>query len=249
MRILIIEDEIFNYKHIASLLNQTGEDVDLEGPLTSVEDVIDYFERDNIRPDLIISDIKLSDGLVFDAFVQIRIVIPVIFTTAYDDYAIRAFKYNSIDYLLKPIHKEELKSAISKYRNMSNVLPVALSTIAQISEQTYRKRILCPSKEGVKIILVDDISYIQMDASIVTIYLKDGHSHYKTEDSLTDLEKQLDPNCFYRANRLEIIQICEIADYNIDATRKTRMTLKSYPNKTIIVSKERFPGLKKLLDI
>lgn len=248
MKILIIEDEEISFQHIKNLIRQIDKNIETEGPLTSIEDVVDYFDKGISRPDLILSDIRLNDGEVFEGFRQVDMKIPVIFTTAFDEYAIRAFNYNSIDYLLKPIQEENLSKAISKYKNMSNVLPLALSHIEPIVRQSYRRRILCPHKNTTVIVNVDHIAYIRMEASIVKVYMNDGFTHYTTDMTLSELTEELDPNSFCRVNRQEIVNIPEIASYKVDFTRKVFLNLKAYPMIDIAVTKERFPYIKSLLE-
>ena len=247
MKILIIEDEEISFLHIATLIQKIEKDIKTEGPLTSIEEVIEYFNKDSKRPDLIISDIRLSDGEVFEGFRHVDMNIPVIFTTAFDEYAIRAFSYNSINYLLKPIQEEKLAGAIHKYKNMANVLPPALSGLEQIVRLQYRRRMLCPHKDTTVIVDVDQIACICMEASLVYVYMNDGLTHYVTDMSLSELADELDPGIFCRVNRQAIVNIQEIGSYKTDFTRKIFLILKAYPAMSLAVSKERFPQIKKLL--
>lgn len=247
MKILLIEDEEINARLIAGLIDEMDEDIELEGPLASVEEVVDYFGDESNRPDLILADIRLNDGEVFDGFRQVELNIPVIFTTAYDEYAIHAFEFNSIDYLMKPVQKEELAKAIFKYKNMADVLPPSLSCIERIVRQPYLKRILCQSGNATIIVNIDQVAYISMEEGLVKIYLNDGRTHYYIDMSLAELSERLDPQCFFRVNRWEIIQLSEVFSYKTECDRKIYLTLKSYKNLKIAVSRERFPQFKKVL--
>lgn len=247
MKILIIEDEMLNYRHLVHLLQSNEKDAEIIGPITSNEEIIDYFKHRNVMPDLIMADIKLSDGLIFEAFKQLDLSLPVIFTTAYDDFAIKAFKYNSIDYLLKPIKEDDLKTAIQKYQQMGNHLPTKLSSYYDYVSKPYRKRILCPFRDKMVVIAVTQISYIRLEAKTVRIYLT-NQQNYTSSLNLSTLEEELDSNSFFRANRNDIIQISEITGYCILPDRKATVSLRSYPNERFLVSKERYPLLRSILD-
>lgn len=152
---------------------------------------------------MILSDIRLPDGLVFDALTTTNCEIPIVFTTAYGDYALNAFKFNSIDYLLKPIKREDLFAALQRFAKRKTVVS-KLSIISQIGVQNYRKRFLCPYKDSMVVVLVDNISHISTENKITNIYTIDGHC-YHIENSLEELTTQLNPNDFIRINRQYIL--------------------------------------------
>lgn len=165
MRILIIEDELLVAKKLESLVQQIEPTAELIGPLTSVQASLDWLSK-NPLPDLILSDIQLSDGISFEIFEKSKINCPVIFTTAYDEYAIRAFKLNSIDYLLKPIDLKELQAAIFKYKNLNSSSAVNLQLNELLSKlkggpQRYKERFLSVQRNSLVPIMADEIALFQ----------------------------------------------------------------------------------------
>ncbi|MDO4181934.1 MAG: response regulator, partial [Bacteroidales bacterium] len=164
MNILIIEDEKRNFNRLKRLLEEIDPTFCIDGPTASITETVDYLTRHE-APDLILADIRLTDGLSFDALSRVSVPSPIIFTTAYDEYALRAFKYNSIDYLMKPIDPEELSAAIEKVRR-NQPAPSSDDTLRQLMEQLrrnsykYRERFLLPWRDGYKSVLVRDINHI-----------------------------------------------------------------------------------------
>lgn len=244
MKILIIEDEFVNFIHLANLLNGT-KDVVIEGPIKSVKGVKKYFEKDCLDIDIILSDIRLSDGLVFDALRAVNCEIPIIFTTAYVDYTLNAFKFNSIDYLLKPIKREDLFDALERFVRRKTATS-KLSVISQIGVQEYCQRFLCPYKENMIVVLVDDISHISTENKVTKIYTIDSHS-YHIDNSLDKLMDQLNPKVFLRISRQYVISKQAVSSYSVGCDRKISVNLVYYPNTHVIVGKEKLCILKKWL--
>lgn len=250
MKVLIIEDEKRNAGRLIRLLHDYDDDIIIYGPLTSIVEIEHFFQR-KIGIDLILSDIRLTDGLCFDKFNAIPETIPVIFTTAYDEYALKAFDYNGIAYLLKPIDKDELIRAIEKCKRMflnSNTKEIAeLCRIMQRKPEVYRERFLIGEKDGYIAVPVSEISFISTDSGVVRINMKKGNQ-YIVDMSLEDIESQLDPKLFFRATRQNIVNISSVKRIVNWFNRKIKINIIEYPDAEIIVGKEKVSRLKQWLD-
>ncbi|GAB4035271.1 LytR/AlgR family response regulator transcription factor [Spirosoma jeollabukense] len=252
MTILLIEDEPLIARQLQKLVRQLEPSAVIDGPLASVQAVCDYFSglraAGHPLPNLVISDIQLADGVSFEAFRQVNLSSPIIFTTAYDEYAIRAFKLNSLDYLLKPIDPEELKAALAKYHRWLLTDTAGFGEqfrhfLHQMAEQTpsiqYKRRftghhlrqIISVPQEQVAYFIRNELIYLH------TIEGKKLVTDYKTLDELEDL---VDPACFFRANRQCLVYLDAIAGYRPYDSSKLQVLLKS-PNEALelIVSKEK----------
>lgn len=250
MDILIIEDEERNANRLIRLLKRIDPAFRIKGPLASIGEVISYLQT-STYPDLILADIRLSDGLSFEALKEAPTSVPIIFTTAYDEYAIQAFKYNSIDYLLKPIDTTELSEAIEKVRHKQNVYQEKnfkqLFEALQLHNYKYRERFLLPYYDGYKTVCTKDINHIFIENKIVRLFLNNGTSE-AVSMSMDELEKQLNPSSFFRANRQFIVSIESILFLGNYFGGKLVLRLKGYPNTQIIISKDKAPLLKEWLD-
>lgn len=251
MYILIIEDEKRNFNRLKRLLEEIDSTHRVVGPLTSIAETVEWLQ-DNPAPDLILADIRLSDGLSFDALRQSSVSSPVIFTTAYDEYAIQAFKFNSFDYLLKPVNVEELAAAIQKVNRFSSTQGEddefrQLLEYMRKSNYRYRERFLLPYRDGYVSMQVKDISHIALDGRNVCLYMKNGTKE-NISYSLDELEKQLNPDEFFRVNRQFLIRIDSILSISNWFNSRLKVHLKKYPEVEIIVSRERATALKEWLD-
>ena len=251
MNILIIEDEKRNFNRLKRLLEEMDGTFRIDGPLASIVEAVEWLQT-HPAPNLILADIRLSDGLSFDVLRQTAVPSPVIFTTAYDEYAIQAFKYNSFDYLLKPVKPDELAAAIGKVRR-ANTPQTNGEDMRQLleymrrSNYRYRERFLLPYRDGYLSVQVKDISHIALEERNTLLYLKNGTSE-SVPYSLDELETQLNPDTFFRANRQYIIHIDSILSINNWFNSKLKIHLKKYPDVEIIVSRERAAELKGWLD-
>ncbi len=242
MDIIIIEDE----KPAARLLQRKLQKLGIEAGtmLHSVEESIAWF-KENLQPDLIFLDIQLSDGLSFDIFEALPITSAVIFTTAYDEYALRAFKLNSIDYLLKPIDEDELESAVNKFRERRAV-PQQLSVdfdqikrmLANPLEKTYKKRFTIKMGQHLKMINVEDAECFYSENKGTYIHTKDNRD-YLLECTLEQLETELDPAQFFRVSRKFIISVNSIKDIVVYTNSRLKVILPTYKEDEVIVSRER----------
>lgn len=246
MRILIIEDERPNYDHLVRILEQ-DRSYSIEGPLTSVKEVRKYFNKCAELPDLILSDIRLTDGIIFEAFAENEMDVPIIFVTAYNEFAIRAFKYNSYDYLLKPVREDALWTAINKFVDRTYKNSSSLSFISNLGKQNYRKRFLCPYKDSMEVIVASDVNHIKIEAGNTRVFTNEGKS-FGLDLSLQDLEEQLDPSEFMRVNRQYIVRINSIKGLQSQLFRKTIMRLRGYPEIEISISKENLAAVKRWID-
>ncbi|EDM36741.1 putative response regulator [Pedobacter sp. BAL39] len=252
MKILIIEDEIHNANRLQSMVREICPDVVIAGILESVADSIDWFKHYD-EPDLILMDVRLADGLCFEIFSACTITAPVIFTTAYDEYAIRAFKVNSIDYLLKPVHKPELEAALSKLRQISGNQHQADPMIANLveiikkQEPVYRNRFLIQVPDGYRTVHVDDIQYIYSEFKVTHLVLTND-TVYTVSQTMDELEEQLDPGVFFRANRQHIISVHSIRDIHNFFNGKLKVVLHKHPEVEILISREKAALFKHWLD-
>lgn len=250
MKILILEDEQRNAKRLIRLLNDIDRTYAIEGPLAGIKETIDFFQSGKTA-DLILADIRLADGLSFEALKYAPPSIPVIFTTAYDEYALQAFKFNSFDYLLKPIDTEELETAINKAtkacRNYTEENLQQLFDALQKHRLRYRERFLLPYRDGYKTVKVSDINHIETKNKTVYLRLNNGTSEVVSV-SMDELEHQLNPDFFFRANRQYIINVEHVLFIGNYFGGKLVVRLKGYPKTEIQVSKEKAQRLKEWID-
>ena len=248
IKIAIIEDEKPAVEKLKQLLSNSGESIRIEKVLGSVEESVNWLSS-NPAPDLIFMDIQLSDGISFEIFESVKITTPVIFTTAYDAYAIRAFKVNSVDYLLKPIDPELLSNAIGKFKD--HYAPGKSDQIHQmISEMpaSYKNRFLIKTGEHFRSVAVTDIESFFIEERATFLLTKES----KTLDidySLDQIEKLVNPEDFFRANRNFLINIHYIKDMiGYSGSRiKLKMQFGNY-SEPIIISRDRVTAFKLRMD-
>ncbi len=248
---IIIEDE----KPAARLLQRKLEKLDVQVGvmLHSVEDALNWFSK-NTHPDLIFLDIQLSDGLSFEIFEKIDIKSAVIFTTAYDEYALRAFKLNSIDYLLKPIDEDDLEIAVSKYKSRlpkKESLHVDFEEIKRMLsnpfEKSHKKRFTVKIGQHLKVIATDEIECFFSENKGTYIHTFDNRN-YLIETTLELLEQELDPKDFYRISRKFIIPLKAIKEIVVYSNSRLKLILPSYKEDEVIVSREKVNDFKNWID-
>lgn len=259
MKILIIEDEERSFMRLRRLLLNIDETFEIDGPITSVSETVEVLKGtgDNTSSagkdyDIIFADIRLDDGDVFEAFLQVSPKAPVIFTTAYNEYALEAFRSNGIAYLQKPIVPQELAEAVSKARKLiaDDHAPLDYSALLAslgLKKQEYREHFLVQTGDGYTVLNVTDINHIATENGITRAFLHHGHS-LTLNLTLGELETQLAPTKFFRANRQYIVGIDSIERINFLFSSKLSIRLKSYPQVDIIVSKEKAAQLKEWID-
>ena len=247
MTTIIIEDE----KPAARLLQRKLEKLTIETSvmLHSVAEAIDWFSK-NKHPDLIFLDIQLSDGLSFEIFEAIEIKSAIIFTTAYDEYALKAFKLNSIDYLLKPIDEDELAIAVNKYKQRmpkQESLQIDFEQIKKMLsnpfEKSYKKRFTVKIGQQLKVIPIDEIECFFSENKGTYIHTFDNRN-YLIESTLEVLEHELDAKEFYRISRKFIISLKAIKEIVVYSNSRLRVILPSYKEEEVIVSREKVAGFK-----
>jgi DNA-binding LytR/AlgR family response regulator len=247
MNALIIEDEILASKHLQMVLDEAG-DFTILAVLESIRTTVKWFER-NPQPDIIFMDIHLSDGSAFEIFNRVKITCPIIFTTAYDEYTMKAFKVNSIDYLLKPIEVSEVQDALKKLRELSaveimqNAIKGLIGNFKNSSK--YKSHFLIPVK-GDKLLPVqtNDIACLYVDTGIIKALTFEGKA-YAIDFTLDELTDLLDPELFFRANRQFIISRTAIKDIDIWFNNRFSVNLKIAVPEKIIISRIRISEFKK----
>jgi DNA-binding LytR/AlgR family response regulator len=248
MNIIIIEDE----KPAARLLQRKVEKLGLQvnTMLHSVEESITWFQN-NQHPDLIFLDIQLSDGLSFEIFEQIDIKSAVIFTTAYDEYALRAFKLNSIDYLLKPIDEDELSTAISKFKNQfqkNTISSLDFEVIKRMLvnnpvEKEYKKRFSVKIGQQLKVISIEEVECFYSENKGTYIHTLDNRD-YLIDSTLEVLETEINPKDFYRVSRKFIVPLKSVKEIQVYSNSRLKIILPTYKDDAVIVSRERVGDFK-----
>ncbi|WP_296386426.1 LytTR family DNA-binding domain-containing protein [Winogradskyella sp.] len=251
MNVIIIEDEKPSARRLQRMLKSL--DVDAETMLHSVEESIEWFSN-NEHPDLIFLDIQLSDGLSFEIFEAIDINSAVIFTTAYDEYALQAFKLNSIDYLLKPIDEDDLKVAVEKYKERTpekQSVTLDFNDIKKLLvnpiEREYKKRFSVKVGQHLKLINIEDIECIYSENKGTYAFTSEGRN-YLLDSTLDQLEGELEPHVFFRISRKYYVNINAIKDMVSYTNSRLKIKLNRYNEQEIIVARERVKDFKNWLE-
>lgn len=251
MNVIIIEDEKPAARRLSRLLSELN--VEVSTMLHSVEESIGWFQ-DNEHPDLIFLDIQLSDGLSFEIFEHVEVKSSIIFTTAYDEYALQAFKLNSIDYLLKPIDDEELESAVKKFKALKPVsqkLSLDFDDIKKLLvnpiEREYKKRFTTRVGQHLKIINADEVECFYSENKGTYAATSEGRN-YLMDTTLENLENELEPKIFFRVSRKYYVNINHINDIISYTNSRLKIKLNRYIEQEIIVSRERVRDFKLWLE-
>lgn len=257
MQTIIIEDEKPAARRLKRMLEKMN--VQVGETLHSVEESLGWFSK-NTHPDLIFLDIQLNDGLSFEIFETIKVQSAIIFTTAYDEYALQAFKLNSIDYLLKPIDEDELKTAVEKYKNlkqafgsenMQSPLQINFEDIKKLLvnplDREYKKRFTVKVGQHLKMIPIDEIECFYSENKGTYLHTTDGRN-YLLDQTLEQLENELAPQEFFRVNRKFYISINAIKDIIAFSNSRLKVVLKRYNEDEIIVARERVKDFRDWLD-
>lgn len=247
MNIIIIEDEKPSARRLQRMLTELK--MEAEKMLHSVEESVDWFQN-NEHPDLIFLDIQLSDGLSFEIFEAIDIKSAVIFTTAYDEYALQAFKLNSIDYLLKPIDEEDLQRAVSKYQERTpqqQSVTLDFNDIKKLLvnpiEREYKKRFSVKVGQHLKLINIDDIECFYSENKGTYAFTSEGRN-YLLDTTLEQLEEELEPHKFFRISRKFFVNVNAINDMVSYTNSRLQIKLNTFKEQDVIVSRERVKGFK-----
>ncbi len=248
-KIVIIEDEEANSDRLMRMILNLRSNYQVVEILCSINNAVAWLSSHE-HPDLIFLDIQLSDGVSFEIFNQIELTCPVIFTTAYDEYAIKAFKFNSIDYLLKPIQKDELEFAVRKFEGQENSTieksPALKKLLDLMDKKEFRTRFLIPYKDGFKQINVESIAYFYSEFGTTYATSFDGEKNL-IDHTLESLEEQLDSKIFFRANRQYIVNINSINQVHNYFNSKLKIELKQLKD-GVIISRLKAASFKEWLD-
>lgn len=251
MQVVIIEDERPNSTRLKKMLTELDPELEVLATLETITDSVAWF-RQYPHPDVVFMDVRIADGLSFDIFPQVQLQCPVVFVTAYDEYAVRAFKVNSLDYLLKPVEKDDLSVALEKVQSKrmlqdTGELVKHLLGLLQRKQNTYRTRFVIPLRDEFKTVLTSNIDFIYYSVTGTHLVLKDKEQ-LLVNMSMDELEEQLDPDVFFRVNRQHIVHIDSIQVIKQYAVSKLRVVLKQDAEREIIISKEKAPVFKQWLD-
>ncbi len=253
MRVLLIEDEVLAAEKLSATLKEVSPKSEILAILNSVDSCIDWLSK-NEHPDLILSDIHLADGLCFNIFSKAEVDCPIIFTTAYEKYAIQAFEVNSIDYLLKPVESERLKLALEKYDSLNDS---QLNQRKQLFEEfkkmlssetkEYKSRFLCKIGNKIKSIPINKIRYFYSKDKMSFI-IDDAGNRLPINNTLDEIDQLVDPNSFFRVNRQFVIHFDAISEIHPYFKGRLKLNLEPATDDDIVISAERSPLFKSWLD-
>lgn len=249
MKVLIIEDEAPAAGRLKQLLRQIDERIEVLATIESVEDAVNYLSS-SPSPDLIFMDIQLEDGICFEIFDTVRVDVPVIFTTAYDQYALRAFKVNSVDYLLKPIDTGALRAALDKYRSVfrpEGAGPEQVEDWYKPLIGKFKTRFFVRSGAHFRSVPIADIACFFIEERCAFLSTRDGR-RYDVDASLEQVLDMVDPTAFFRINRTHIIQLDSIADIISYSANRLKVRLAMPGGEELVVSRDRVRDFKDWLD-
>jgi len=249
MKVLIFEDETLAADKLQATLLELQPDWQVVSRIKSVGSAVEWLES-NPHPDLIITDIRLLDGLAFEIFAKVKVEKPVIFTTAYDQYAIRAFEVNSIDYLLKPVEKEKLKNALAKV-HISKEPPIPdyneVLNFIKANKTSYKSRFMVRLGQRIIAVPSEKIAYFYSENKLTYIVTLDNKK-FPMDQPLDELIDLLDPVRFFRANRQFIVAFDSIAGIHPYFKGRIKIVLQPKSDEEVVISSERTPDFKKWID-
>ncbi|HEX7847995.1 MAG TPA: LytTR family DNA-binding domain-containing protein [Chitinophagaceae bacterium] len=256
MKVLIIEDEELAVKKLRKTLQSVDETAEVVGIADSIRSSVNWLEN-NPAPDLILMDIELADGQSFEIFDKTEVKSTVIFTTSYDEYALKAFKVNSVDYLLKPVQKEDLQAALDKYRNLKNIYgapqpessPMNVESLVKELQQKlqpkeFRKRFLVKHAQKLVSVEVHEIAYFYSDGRL-NFFKTYDNKKYVVDYTMDELEEMLDPEKYFRISRSFYVSVNSIDQIHDYFGNRLMLNLKPAVDKESIVSREKVTDFKK----
>ena len=253
MKLVIIEDEYHAHQHLVSLIKEIEPQAEILEILDSVEDAVTWF-RHHPQPDLIFMDIQLADGLSFEIFGQVDLAAPVIFTTAFDQYTLKAFKVNSVDYLLKPVEPAELRAAINKFGEVYQTAVPAFDQGAMQrlfdnlrAKNTFRSRFLIKKGQTWQSVPVEEIAHLYSEDGL-TFAMDRQKRRYQLDLSLEKLQDELDPHRFFRINRKQIVAFSSIEKIHSWFNHRMKVNLQPQEPFESIVSRDKVKHFKEWLD-
>jgi DNA-binding LytR/AlgR family response regulator len=247
MRSIIVEDEKLAAERLKRLIRKVATDIEIAAILPSIEETVSYLEQE--KPELIFMDIHLADGSSFSIFDQVKVESPIIFTTAYDEYALQAFKVNSIDYLLKPIEEDALAKAIQKHRQLHKESSVSHRDLERMllsfkeEKVSYKQRFLLAYGSKIKTINTWNVAYFFAENKAVFLVEKTGNK-YVVDETLDQLQASLDPALFFRINRGFLVSIDSIGNMYSYSRSRIRIELSPTCPKECIVSTDKTTDFK-----
>lgn len=254
MNILIVEDEDLAVKKLKKTLLSVDESANVVGEADSIKSTVSWLEN-NPAPDLILMDIELADGQSFEIFNHVQVKSPVIFITSYDEYALRAFKVNSVDYLLKPVQKEDLHTALDKFRQMKKMYmaggetaPLSIDVLVRQLQQKlqtkdYRKRFLVKHGQKLVSVDVDEIAYFFSDGRLNFFKTFDNRK-FVVDYTMDELNEMLDPDKYFRISRSFFISVNSVGQIHDYFGNRLLLHLKPETDKEAIVSREKVSDFK-----
>ncbi|MDD4799740.1 MAG: LytTR family DNA-binding domain-containing protein [Proteiniphilum sp.] len=247
MKVVIVEDEFIAARNLERMIQTVDGSMEVIAVLQTVEESVEWFSM-NASPDVVFMDIHLADGDVFSVFEKVEIRSPIIFTTAYDEYALKAFEVNSIDYLLKPINRKNLEKALQKlslFTSKQNNAELVAQIVQSMYEakSLYKKHFLIPYKDKFIPLSVDEIAYIYTEFKMTKIVCF-NHKTFTLDSSLDEMMSRLNPFHFIRANRQYIVAHCAIVDLSVWFGGKLAVNLSVETPERIIVSRARNKDFK-----
>jgi DNA-binding LytR/AlgR family response regulator len=248
MKILIIEDENLAAKRLIQLVKEQLPESEVFGNLDTVKASVDWL-RHNPEPDLIFLDIQLADGISFEIFENVNVSSPIIFCTAYDQYAVKAFKLNSIDYLLKPVDPEELAQSMRKLRSRTVAPQITFEQIKNLlaqNQKVYKNRFLVKSGDRIQTIEIQDIRYFFSEDKVTLLQTGQGRK-FIVDYTLDEIENLINPALFFRLNRKYISSIQAIKAIHTYSNSRLKIQLENSDDNDILVSREKIPLFKSWL--
>lgn len=255
MRVLIVEDESMAAKRLASLLEKINPDIEILAKLDSVKRTVKWL-NENPQPDLLFFDIQLADGLSFEILEQVEVNSPIIFTTAFDEYAVQAFKVNSVDYLLKPIDPKDLEKALEKYemrfktesgKTNSGADMMLIQQAMQMLTKQYKERFVVKIGEHIHTIPIADTAYFFSQEKATFLQTKEKN-RYIIDYTVEQVEQLVDPNKFFRINRKYLVSLEAVKDIITYSNSRLRLILIHSDETDAIVSRDKVQDFKKWLD-
>ena len=247
MNVVIIEDEFFSAEKLSQQLKLIHPAINILAIIPSVEKGLQWF-KNHPEPDLIFSDIQLEDKKSFDLFSQLSLEAPIIYTTAFDQYAIQAFKQNSIDYLLKPIDTDELRAALKKYENLEyRLLKKGFRLQLEKQKEEFKERFLVKKGSQLVVIKLDEVAYFKSDQKLNFLVTHDNQK-FVIEQTLDQLTEQLDSKKFNRISRSRLISLDSIGKIHNHFNGRLKLELLPPEEEEVFVSRERVPAFKEWLD-
>jgi two-component system response regulator LytT len=247
MKVVIIEDEQIAAENLLSVIAEVDPTIEVMAILQSVKEAVAWLQLNH--PDLVFMDIHLADNLSFSIFDQVQVRAPLIFTTAYDHYAVKAFKLNSIDYLLKPIEASELKHALDKFHQLAPYSASEVKSLMSSLQQAvpgYQKRFMVSSGNKIRSVQASQVALFYAEGRYVMMLMDDGHRHV-SDYTLDKLENILDPSEFFRINRAMIVRFNAIGQMQVYTKSRIKIELTVDPGFETIVSIDRSGTFKKWL--